>query len=598
MEKEKTTEKPQVVFSHFQMSSRSSQEPTERSEEELTASREETEKLERYGHIIAWARETGLGETTIRNKLLPAPHILGIDEHGSQRRFYAETEVRKRIAMVLENTSLPKANEKGSLSWKGRNYATKWALTNTLDAWGSVLTKILEEVDQVEGAGSLGARLTFYCVEEVQEKLKLEQATWANTKGFLKREGKLFANRDALCAVLKITRAALAELLGDAEKVEGRDAAGRQRTFFLVEDVKRELDKRRTFQAKEGSLKQKGERYADKSTLRKEFSVSNGYLSPLLQDVKQVEGKNAKGLNCTYYHVEEVRMQISKDRESWANAEGILVREDGEYANKNAFQREFRQMSELDRLFPKIKQISGKDCFGHPCIFYNMGEVRIKLQEAMQSRVSEEGFLVIHGEQYAQLTTLIKLLLIDRETLLPFLTGVKSVERKNKRGKSIPCYHVEEVRMQISKDRELWANAEGILVREDGEYIHRSALMQEFQFDSRLMGKLLEDVEHIVVKDQRGKQRTLYQKKTARMKLDEERQLRGNEEGILQRTEGNYLHLSALTRALKVKVKTIRPFLADAQKFEGKGNKGRPVTFYLIEDIRQKLEEWRSGKKR
>ncbi len=80
-------------------------------------------------------------------------------------------------------------------------------------------------------------------MEEVRQKLEQERQSWANAEGFLEREGRHYAHRNALQKELRVTRKMFDAIIPRLEKIEGKSVTGRNRTFYLVEDVRLKIEK-------------------------------------------------------------------------------------------------------------------------------------------------------------------------------------------------------------------------------------------------------------------------------------------------------------------------------------------------------------------
>ncbi len=231
------------------MSSEPLQEPSERVEEKHAVSDfsvEGTEKLDRYGHTSAWARETGISQYTIQIKLRGSPWICGIDEYGTQRKFFAETEVRAKLGNLFEYRSLPLADDSGFLEVGEKRFAHRHALIKELKIYNPTINMFLDDAEKVQGKDRQGKIRTFYSVEEVRKKIEKERQSWANAEGVLVRAGKRCAHRRGLHRELGIPRGSIDRLLMqveiEEEKVEGTDMAGKSRTFYLIEGVQRKAN--------------------------------------------------------------------------------------------------------------------------------------------------------------------------------------------------------------------------------------------------------------------------------------------------------------------------------------------------------------------
>ncbi len=294
-------------------------------EQENSVADEELSELSRYGHIRAWAKTTGLSDTTILHTLRGAPWVLGIDEYGKQRKFYAEEEVREKLRKLFNAQTLPQANENGFLEIKGEWYAGIRILCKELKIAHRTLLPLLLEVDQFEGKYETGHISIVYNVEQVRSTLEKKKKTWANAEGFLEREGRQYVHREGLQR--KLGGHLPHKLLKGVKVVEGQNSRGATCSFYSLKDIEDKVaSERESCINAEGILEKSGKHYGHQTALMKELGISETTLAQFLVDVEQITGKNMRRVPTILYDMEAVRRKFDEDRQFWANAEGILER--------------------------------------------------------------------------------------------------------------------------------------------------------------------------------------------------------------------------------------------------------------------------------
>lgn len=129
-----------------------------------------THNGERYGYISSWEKVLGISQGALQKRLANIPTIKGRDSREFVREFYAEADVRRECADLLQN--LPQADDKGFFSVEGVRFAHILGWSRALEAPTEAMRTQLKGVEGITGRDCVGKILvgSFYPEPVIMEK--------------------------------------------------------------------------------------------------------------------------------------------------------------------------------------------------------------------------------------------------------------------------------------------------------------------------------------------------------------------------------------------------------------------------------------------
>jgi hypothetical protein len=185
----------------------------------------------------------GTTEATIRSKIngFTVRSIKGRAKGGQVSEFYAEEDCRLICSTFL---SLPRANDLGLFKKDGNRFGSISALARLLSVSQSTISHSIRNnnIRPVKGRDQKGHKINFYSEAELRKALSmiLQSLLWANSNGFLEKDGVRHGTINAWCKEFSISERPIKRRLQKAKvaPISGRAASGRRCDFYSESDVR------------------------------------------------------------------------------------------------------------------------------------------------------------------------------------------------------------------------------------------------------------------------------------------------------------------------------------------------------------------------
>ncbi len=254
---------------------------------------------ERYGYLIAWARELGLSQNAMENRLRSLQGVTARDIQGKLRTFYGESQVREACADLLQG--LPQADEEGFYTDDQGTHGTLHAWSKCLSVPYYTVAKRMEQEQGRKGKNVQGHLCDFY-VEDVVRKAcadLLSGLPQADASGFFTVDGTRFGSLSAWSKELGVSALTIERRLDGKKGITGKTSAGNTLTeaFYSETDISQacELIRAAPRAAETGFFVVEGTRYGSVNAWAQELGIGQPTIKRRLNGTPGMDGIGPQG---------------------------------------------------------------------------------------------------------------------------------------------------------------------------------------------------------------------------------------------------------------------------------------------------------------
>ncbi len=314
----------------------------------------ENNNLERYGTQSNWSKVLGLSEPTVKKYLVNEQHIVGADKRGKPQAFYSETNVRKKLALLLQD--IPQVDASGFCTWMGKRYGLITAWARELNISSATVSRKMQDMESLKGKDHTGrVREKLYVEADIYKQCSylIEEMPCADESGFFQQNGIHFGTIGAWAKKFDADPQRFSSRMDADMGTTGKDAGGRIhiKGYFPETHIRESCR-----DIIEGIPRPKGPKFLSQrdsygNTFRignipswsQEFCISIPTIRKNLKGVMEMVGKNEKGkiLRGVFYAEHDVRRAIEHLLHDMPRAddEGFFMQQEEKFGTVTAWSR-------------------------------------------------------------------------------------------------------------------------------------------------------------------------------------------------------------------------------------------------------------------